>query len=211
MPAARTIRNLSWLLPLAVLAGCGGGAAFSPDGLLLAEARVVAEHRGQLDGVLNTLFGTPDEPAVPAALAEVLDIEQIRHAAGPVESHRVGETIGLYRRHCARCHGLTGDGQGPTALYQSPYPRDFRAGVFKWKSTTRGAAPLDEDLHATLERGIPGTAMPSFRLLKQEERDALVEYVKYLAIRGQTERRLIEHVAEELDYDPDAGPTPPCL
>ena len=37
--------------------------------------------------------------------------------------------------------------------------------------------------------------MPSFRALPQEELEALVEYVKYLTIRGQYERYLISEVA----------------
>ena len=39
--------------------------------------------------------------------------------------------------------------------------------------------------------GIPGTAMPSFKLLPDLEVEALVHYVKYLSIRGETERALL--------------------
>jgi mono/diheme cytochrome c family protein len=42
----------------------------------------------------------------------------------------------------------------------------------------------------TLVEGIPGTAMPSFALLPPEELDALVEYVKYLSLRGQVESEM---------------------
>jgi cytochrome c5 len=38
--------------------------------------------------------------------------------------------------------------------------------------------------------------MPSFVRLPQEDRDALVDYVIYLAIRGETERRLVELAIE---------------
>ena len=34
--------------------------------------------------------------------------------------------------------------------------------------------------------------MPSFRVLSETQRDALIDYVIYLSIRGQTERKLIE-------------------
>ena len=40
---------------------------------------------------------------------------------------------GLYRQHCVHCHGITGDGAGPTAQFLMPYPRDFRTGEFKFK------------------------------------------------------------------------------
>jgi mono/diheme cytochrome c family protein len=45
--------------------------------------------------------------------------------------------------------------------------------------------------------------MPSFRLLPDGERSALVEYVKYLSIRGETERWLIERVMELPEDDPN--------
>lgn len=194
---------------LAIAVGCSEPAAFRGDTLAMVDRRIVPEHRGQIEAVSLELFGTPDEPHLPERLRGLLDLELLKQAAGPVESHTPGVTTGLYRRHCARCHGVTGDGAGPTALYQHPYPRDFRPGVFKWKSTVRGAAPTDDDLRDLLERGVPGTAMPSFALLGEQERAALVEYVKYLAIRGQTERMLIDYVAEELDFDPDSGEAHP--
>ena len=51
----------------------------------------------------------------------------------------------------------------------------------------------------TLVNGIPGTAMPSFKLLDSDELDALVHYVKYLAIRGEVERSLVKEAAIELE------------
>ncbi|MCH5377214.1 MAG: cytochrome c, partial [Planctomycetes bacterium] len=83
---------------------------------------------------------------------------------------------------------------------QDPYPRDFRHGVFKWKSTVRGAKPTKQDLHDLLVRGVPGTGMPSFSLLSPDDLDALVDYVIYLSVRGETERRLLMGAIDELDY-----------
>ena len=113
-------------------------------------------------------------------------------AAGPVWSDQAGGKHGLYRRHCAHCHGISGDGHGPTAAILNPYPRDYRPGVFKFKSTYTAAEPTDDDLHRCLHDGVPGTAMPSFALLPPDEVDALVEYVKYLSMRGQMETALGE-------------------
>lgn len=183
------------------LLGCGGEVRFAPDELLRANSGLSPEQSAAIDAALLEWFGTPDEPKLPEGLAEagqLLDLELLKQAAGPVESHTPGVTHGLYRRHCARCHGVTGDGRGPTALYQDPYPRDFRLGVFKWKSTRRDAPPTDADLHALLERGAPGTAMPSFALLTIEERESLKQYLQYLALRGAAERELIRFTAEEL-------------
>lgn len=104
---------------------------------------------------------------------------------------------GLYRQHCVHCHGVNGDGAGPTALFLFPYPRDYRQGKFKFKSTAKGQKPTRDDLTRILVHGIPDTAMPSFSMLKPDEIDALVEYVKYLAIRGEAEQRLNEATASD--------------
>jgi mono/diheme cytochrome c family protein len=104
---------------------------------------------------------------------------------------------GLYRQHCAHCHGTTGDGYGPTASFLTPYPRDYRKGVYKFKSTSGDKRPTDDDLRRTIHEGINDTAMPSFALLPPDEIDALVEYVKYLTIRGETEAFLKQRVYED--------------
>jgi mono/diheme cytochrome c family protein len=118
-------------------------------------------------------------------------------AAGPVWGNRPGEKRGLYRRQCAHCHGISGDGQGPTASILNPYPRDYRPGIFKFKSTYTAAEPTEEDLRTIVHNGVPGTAMPSFALLPPDEVNALVEYVKYLSIRGQMETALVNYIADE--------------
>jgi mono/diheme cytochrome c family protein len=151
--------------------------------------------------VLVAMFGTPDEPFV---LPETgLNAQKIKLAAGPAYSDQQGTSFGLYRRHCVHCHGTTGDGAGPTAAFLNPYPRDFRHGTFKFKSTALGEKPTDDDLRRILMEGVHGTAMPSFKTLPQSELDALVEYVKYLAIRGEFEGNvqngLISLIDEEFD------------
>jgi|GEM_PF-523732 len=98
--------------------------------------------------------------------------------------------LGLYRQHCSHCHGTTGDGAGPTALFLTPFPRDYRQGIFKYKSTERAAKPTHADLRRILVDGIPDSAMPTVALLKSDEIDALVEYVKYLSMRGEAETAL---------------------
>src|SRR5579871_3796418 len=48
---------------------------------------------------------------------------------------KLQEGRNLYMRHCLHCHGVSGDGDGPTAQYLNPRPRDYRQGVFKFTST----------------------------------------------------------------------------
>ena len=93
----------------------------------------------EVDELLTASFGTPDDPIVPAVEgAELLDLHKLKMAAGPVGSDEDGSPRGLYREHCAHCHGITGDGNGPTAAFLNPYPRDYRPGKFKFKSTPIG-------------------------------------------------------------------------
>jgi mono/diheme cytochrome c family protein len=170
--------------------------------------QIAPEHQQAVANILGAMFGTPD---APVALPETgLDERLLAMAAGPVWSDKEGGKHGLYRRHCVHCHGISGDGQGPTAAILNPYPRDYRSGVYKFKSTFTSAEPTTADLENILHDGIPGTAMPSFALLPPDEVKALVEYVKYLSMRGQMETALENYVADELDadskFDPAADP-----
>ncbi|MCH8830800.1 MAG: cytochrome c, partial [Planctomycetes bacterium] len=98
----------------------------------------------------------------------------------------------LYLQHCMHCHGYSGDGNGPTAKSLNPLPRDFRLGTFKFKATLLNDKPRRQDLVTTVKNGIPGTYMPSFLLLDEKERDTIIEYVRWLSMRGEFEKLLIE-------------------
>ncbi len=152
----------------------------------------------QMGNALTALFGTPEQPAFPVHLTDepIVSLDNLFMASGAVASDRLGLHRGLYREHCAHCHGISGDGAGPTASFLNPYPRDFRLGKFKFKSTGLSQPPTDDDLQRILQEGIPGTAMPSFRLLDEAEIDALVDYVKFLSIRGKVEIELLEEIAQ---------------
>lgn len=164
-------------------------------------------YRLEIGTLLHSLFGTPNEPRFPMFAGDedpaqdILSLENLGMAAGPVNRDPAGKPGGLYRKHCAQCHGVSGDGRGPTAEFLNPYPRDFRLGKFKFKSTPLRQPPTNQDLRNLLVNGIPGTAMPSFRRLPDAELGALVDYVKYLTIRGQYERYLISELAS-LDGQP---------
>jgi mono/diheme cytochrome c family protein len=109
----------------------------------------------------------------------------------------------LYMRHCSHCHGTSGDAAGPTAEYLNPRPRDYRHGVFKFTSTNAQSKAARDDIRRVLQNGVPGTYMPSFvPMLKDNELDIVVEYVRFLALRGEFERRLVSELAP--DYSKDA-------
>lgn len=103
----------------------------------------------------------------------------------------------LYMRHCSHCHGTTGDGNGPTARYLNPKPRDYRNGVFKFTSTNDMSKASRDDLLRIVKYGIPGTYMPSFLLMKDDEHHAIIEYVRFLSMRGEYERKLVAELSSD--------------
>jgi len=155
-------------------------------------------------GTSNTLLVTTDEEVYSGrevsrneGKIQFVDLELGTIELDPAKVKATYLQRGLYRQHCIHCHGASGDGNGPTAVFLNPYPRDFRRGMFKFVSTDPTVTspqvankPAREDLRRVLHQGIAGTAMPSFGLLPTTELDALIEYVKYLGIRGETERQI---------------------
>ena len=93
-------------------------------------------------------------------------------------SSTIGKSV--YGQHCAACHGELGDGNGPASVWLYPKPRNFSAGLFKIKSTPGQSLPTDEDLLRSVTRGLPGSSMPSFSYLNDQERRDVVVYVKQL-------------------------------
>ena len=203
------MRIPSLIIVFCLFVGCDSRIeTFEPNevfSLALAKARSTSTDLASQDTsrVVEDLYGTPDEPRwpeSPAAKKAVVDERNLFRASGPVSSEKDGTHVGLFREHCVTCHALEGSGAGPASVFQDPYPRDFRHGVFKWKSTERGKKPTHRDIRELLTKGIPGTAMPSFALLAPEDLDALVDYVVFLSTRGEVERRVTAAAIDELDY-----------
>jgi len=93
----------------------------------------------------------------------------------------------LFARHCAVCHGQNGDADTPVAALLMPRPTRFRDGLFKLVSTTNGV-PTDDDLAATLRRGMPGSTMMSWGWLPETDLRELAREVRRIAVRGRTEQ-----------------------
>ncbi len=98
----------------------------------------------------------------------------------------------VYQQRCVQCHGVSGDGNGPSAVYMYPRPRDYRKGVFKFTSTPYGYRPRRDDLLRTVRQGIRGTSMPGFALLPDQDHQAVIDYVLTLTRRGELEAQIID-------------------
>jgi hypothetical protein len=112
-----------------------------------------------------------------------------------------------YERYCIGCHGAQGDGNGASAGFFHPRPRNFVKANFKFSSTRSGQLPTDDDLRRTIRGGLKGSAMPPFELLPNPTVDALVEYIKTFSPKW-TERAPASPIPRANDpyrNDPEAG------
>lgn len=87
----------------------------------------------------------------------------------------------VYAQKCVLCHGGSGKGDGPSADYSSPRPRNFTKGHIKIRSTPFGKIPTDRDIFNVITRGLPGTTMPGWERLPASDRWSLVIFLKSLA------------------------------
>jgi mono/diheme cytochrome c family protein len=159
-----------------------GGETFDPT--TLSE-----EVRKQVETTLEPLFGTPARPKVNDSRAASFGLTPENLTRGSY----------LFARHCQQCHGIPGDGRGPTGPWIQPHPRDFRSGKFKF-ITTRASGilkPQRDDLRRTLLEGLKGSAMPNFQSLSEQDRERLIDYVVHLSLRGQVERQLLLELRED--------------
>jgi cytochrome c oxidase cbb3-type subunit 2 len=94
----------------------------------------------------------------------------------------------VYAANCAVCHGDRGDGAGAAAHMFRTRPRDFRRGLFKFRSTPSGSLPTDADLRRTAIEGVRWTGMVGRPDLADVDLRAAVQYVATFAPRFAGER-----------------------
>ena len=113
--------------------------------------------------------------------------------AAPGDAER-GEEI--YAKRCILCHGEEGDADSPAYDRLNPPPRDFSEGLYKFKTTGfDDLVPNDGDLFRMIRDGMPGTAMPDWGdLLDEQDMWDLVAYIKTFA--GLEE----EEPSQQVDY-----------
>jgi mono/diheme cytochrome c family protein len=107
-------------------------------------------------------------------------------SADPAANAAVGKLV--YQRYCLSCHGERGDGRGEAADYMTVKPRDFRQGVYKWRSTASDSLPLDSDIERTLQNGLHGTYMPSYKWIDDRSRRDVIAYIKTFSVRFESEK-----------------------
>jgi hypothetical protein len=177
---------------IAAISTKAGGETVDPN-------LVPANLRQDLQKELEKVFGRPARPRV-----DPMDPDPSEQATRQEQANNLQLTPAVlaegsknYRRHCMHCHGVPGNGRGPTGPWLNPHPRDYRQGIFKFVSSQGDSAerkPRREDILRTLRRGIDGTSMPSFGLESPEVLNTLVSYVIHLSLRGEVEMKLLEAI-----------------
>lgn len=100
----------------------------------------------------------------------------------PVRSQELGGDVmagkTIYERHCARCHGAGGWGDGPFAQEESIPPANFHSPIIQSRS--------DEQMVTAIEFGLAMSKMHGWRgrLNEQEMRD-VVSYIRLLTQRAR--------------------------
>ena len=100
----------------------------------------------------------------------------------------------VYKKRCVGCHGVKGNGKGTATMFLDPKPRDFTSGVFKFKSTPNEALPTDEDMMRILSQGVLGTSMPSFKLLPEVSKYAVIQYIKTFSSAWQKKENILPQI-----------------
>src|SRR5512138_3291436 len=129
-------------------------------------------------------------------------------AAQPSGEAVLGSGKTVYEQHCLACHGLNGDGAGSAAVWLFPRPRNLSAGLFKIKSTPGTTLPTDADLFNSITRGLPGSSMPSFTYLTEQQRRDAVVYVKYLTAYTDPQGKRVNRFDEAVANGQMAEPVP---
>jgi mono/diheme cytochrome c family protein len=77
----------------------------------------------------------------------------------------------VFKTNCEICHGSEGKGDGPAGKALVPPPRNFVEG--KWKKGGSSA-----ELFVTLQNGLAGSSMASFKHLPKVDRWAVIQYIR---------------------------------
>lgn len=126
-----------------------------------------------------------DDPFLARGKHDMANVE-----AGPGDKGKALLARGrnIYLHMCVFCHGEDGNGGGPAMEFLYPWPRDFRKGIFKFRSTPTNTLPLDSDIYKTIIHGVPGTSMPAWGdALSPQDTWALVNMIKSFGPRFREE------------------------
>jgi len=109
-------------------------------------------------------------PTLLAAVLMSVAFVYPAQAAGDADRGRA-----MYEGHCASCHGMNGDGNGPEAVALNPAPTNFQ-------DVAVMGAVADSDLQRGILQGKPNTAMRGYgTILSPQELEDVIAYLRSLS------------------------------
>jgi mono/diheme cytochrome c family protein len=144
--------------------------------LVLATIAVTAGTGALFYYTTRGVFGRAAAPPNSAPVDPTLNVVSLDHG------------LTVYARNCASCHGPAGLGDGTAGAALNPKPRNFSTGWFKVGST-RSGLPSDDNLVATIRRGMLPAMMPPWPHLSDGEVRSVAMAVRHLAIEGRAAER----------------------
>ena len=176
------------------------------------------DSQGDQAGVVTDLAGTqtrktdsshppsPTDPR-PADYETWQTIEPGQYLAYNQRASLLQRGKAVYAKYCIGCHGAEGDGLGPAATRLLTKPRDFTQGIYKFRSTDSGSLPLEADLYRTITNGLSRVSMPAFPQMPQQEKVAVIEYIKSFYPdweKQKDQRKVVSVPAAPVDlHEPD--------
>jgi cbb3-type cytochrome c oxidase subunit III len=154
----------------------------------------------EVDGVIQHVKGFSPDFQDPSLAPKPIDLP--KPPPWSKESAAKGKEV-YASLGCARCHGETGKGEGPSApTLKDDEGRPIRPADLTHRWTFRGG-PRREDIFRTFSTGLNGTPMPSFYdSLDEKGRWALTDYVYSLG-DGDTPNYATLLVARPVDEEVD--------
>lgn len=151
---------------------------------------------------LDSLIATKTDPGKVSELARVIQARVMAvagFATAPVQWPDLAAGKKLFENTCAKCHGLEGRGDGPSAKGLKPPPANYH------DPKMAGLSPLQA--FNTVRLGVPGTPMAAFTSYSDQETWNLAFYVLSLrdkaALTGRDPDRLFHMAQVELNLNQD--------
>jgi mono/diheme cytochrome c family protein len=141
--------------------------------------------------MLRTIFSWIAGLALVLLFLVIVSPDVFRGYVYSTEQRSSGERV--YQTYCIGCHGADGAGNGAAADMLNPKPRNFVDGEYKYfHFGEAGPLPSDESMQITVRNGLPGSSMPAFPLLTEQEIRDVTNYVKSLREGGWGESQPIQ-------------------
>ncbi len=120
----------------------------------------------------------PLDVALAAKSAELKVIEKAAIVMAPRSWPQLHRGKQSFDQSCSQCHGMTGNGDGPSGKNLDPKPSDFHA------EGMNGTSPFQ--VYNTIRLGVPGTGMAAFSDYSDEQVWDLAFYV--ISLRHQEKK-----------------------